>query len=228
MALGGCGVLAPPVGPQVFLTFDDQNAAPPPTRPPALPHILLIAGGPSPVLYSGERMVYTRDGVHHAYYQQAHWSERPLRRMSHLAERRLSTHTGLQAVGQSASGLRGTVLLTLRLDGLFHDDARTPGRMQLDTTAELIDWPRHTLMARRRFELSTPVAQRDAAGAAYATSALMTQWLNMLTVWVQDTLSAPASHAAPKSDAMAASFGGDSDAAMQTAPHPATKASLHD
>ncbi len=190
--LAGCGGLGGPGRSTEFFVLDDLHpafAAPgAPTAAVTSPTTLLIAGGTTPTLYDSDRMVYTRDGVGHAYYQYANWSERPLRRLLTLAERRLALEAGVQAVAPSVSGVRGDLLLTIYLDELVHDHTTQPGEMRLGTRAELLNWRRRTLLARRDFQLTAPLTRADARGANQAANQALTAWLDILTPWVKQAV----------------------------------------
>ena len=147
---------------------------------------LLIATAPVALLYDTDRMVFTRDGAAYAYYQFANWSDRPARRISQLAEARLSQRGRFASVGSTTSGLRGERLLSLRLEWLLHDDSRSPGEVRLAVTGEMIDTRTRTLLGRERFEAQARVRSRDAQGAAQAGSEALTTLLNALCDWTEN------------------------------------------
>ena len=147
--------------------------------------VLMVSTGTAPALFDSERMVFTRDGVGRSYYHHASWSGRPSRRITELAEARLSSTDDYRAVVQSVAGVRGDLLLTLRIDELTHDDSVQPGQMRLAVVAELVDWRHRRFIQRQRFEHSAPVVTADAQGASQAANVAATALLDSLAVWTR-------------------------------------------
>lgn len=180
--LAACGLnKAPRTDYQVLRDLD--SAAPPVPAAQRVPQVLMLASGVATAIYDTDRMVYSADGKSRSYFQYAFWSDRPSRTLLGLAEQRLAAAQAFRSVVLSTAGVRGDWLLTLRLEELYLDDAATPGQLRLSFSAELIDWPKRTLLARRLFSHSTPVATRDAAGVATAASEAMTVLLGELQAW---------------------------------------------
>ncbi|MFO0235623.1 MAG: ABC-type transport auxiliary lipoprotein family protein [Burkholderiales bacterium] len=174
-ALAGCGTLSNEAPRFEFFVIEDlRPIAEPPTAPPRTARSLLLTTGATQALYDSDRIVFTRDGAGRAYYQYSNWSERPARRVLALAEARLARGGGFRSVAQTLAGVRGDVVLTLRLDELIHDDATSPGAVRVAVTAEVVDWRTRTLVARRTFVQRAPVPTRDARGAAAAANVAVT------------------------------------------------------
>jgi hypothetical protein len=104
--------------------------------------------GATQALYDSDRIVFTRDGDGRAYYQYSNWSERPARRILTLTETRLARGGSFKAVAQTLAGVRGDLVMSLRLDELIHDVSRPPGTVRTTLTAELVDWRTRALAAR--------------------------------------------------------------------------------
>lgn len=168
------------------LLLDGDPSAPGAASPaaPRVDKVLLVAAGTAPTLYDTDRMVFSADGASRSYFQYGFWSERPQRRLLSLAEARLARADAFRAVALSTSGIRGELLLTLRLDALYADDAADPAQARLAFAADLIDWRSRQLLARRSFERSVPMARRDAAAFAEAASRAAGALLDELTGWV--------------------------------------------
>ncbi|HYF57913.1 MAG TPA: ABC-type transport auxiliary lipoprotein family protein [Burkholderiaceae bacterium] len=197
-ALSACGALDLGGGPRFeFYVIEDLRAGEPAPAPgPRLERALLLTTGPTPALFDSDRIVYTRDGVGRAYYQYSNWAERPLRRIVALAEQRLDRAGRFRSVAQTLSGVRGDVLLALRLDELLHDDGADPGEVRLGLGAELVDWRTRLLLGRRTIVRRARVRSRDAAGAAQAASVAVSEALDELAPWIEASLGAmPASAA---------------------------------
>jgi ABC-type uncharacterized transport system auxiliary subunit len=146
--------------------------------------VLLLANGSPASLYDTERMVFSVDGASRSYFQFGYWTERPQRRLLQLAEERLVAHRAFREVVLSTSGVRGELLLTLRLESLYLDDAADPARARLAFGAELVDWRARRLLARRRFAREADVRDHDAAAFAAAASDAMGALLGELVDWV--------------------------------------------
>jgi cholesterol transport system auxiliary component len=215
-ALTGCNVInAPPGVSPAYYQLQDLRLPGPPTSlstpasaPPAAP-VATPARAPAPgsgvlmmghvsaaALHDSDRMVYTRDGLAYAYYQFAHWSERPGKRLAVLTEQRLARSGRYAAVVPSVAGVKGDWMLQLRLDDLTHDDRRLgpegpAGRVTLSASVTLVDWRQRGLVARESFESVQPVTTADARGAAQAASRAITALLDALETWLSEVTPRP-------------------------------------
>lgn len=156
----------------------------------AKPYTLLIGPVASTAFYDGNQLAFSADGKTRAYYQFAAWTERPAKRLGMLVEKRLAGRDSFASVAQSTSGVRGQLLLNLRLDECLHDASSTPGQAHLSFTAELIDWRNRKLIARRAFEGRAPVSEPNAAAAASALSQALGGQLDALSAWVETAAAA--------------------------------------
>jgi len=192
--LAGCGTLTSTAPRFDFYVIEDlkpvPQAAASTSARPGVNRTLLLTSGPAQALFDSDRIVFTRDGAAHAYYQYSNWSERPGRRIVSLAEARLAQGGGFRSVAQTVAGVRGDQVLSLRLDELIHDDSVSPGMLRLAVTAELLDWRTRTIAARRTFSRSTRVGSQDAKGAARAASVAVTELLDELVTWTEASAAA--------------------------------------
>jgi cholesterol transport system auxiliary component len=195
LVMTGCAVLSPgdaqSIAYYVLRDLNTERAVHTPgasASGPASQTVLMIGGVTAAALHDSDRMVYTRDGAGHGYYQFAHWSERPGKRLAVLTEQRLAHSGRFAAVVQSISGVKGDWLLNLRLDELTHDVRQTPGVIRLRLSAEIVDWRQRTLLARQTFEQIVPVATHDAPGAAQAANDAVTRQLDDLQRWTTGLL----------------------------------------
>lgn len=175
---------------EFHLLRDPDADRPPPELPPAVDHVLLIDVAASPTLYESDHMVFSADGLSRSYFQFAQWSERPARSLLRLAEARLAGAKHFRTVALSSSGVRGDLLLTLRLDELYLDDSVRPGRVHLAFTATLLDWRQRKLIARRSFSAVANAPAQDAAGTTAAASQALGGLLNELVPWVAESVPA--------------------------------------
>lgn len=181
-ALAGCTLGSSPR--RDFYLLRDANAQTPAPAGPAIDKVLLIASSAMPGLYDSDRMVFSADGRSRSYFQFGYWSERPAQSLLLLAETRLVNAQRLRAVASSTSGVRGDLLLTLRLEELYLDASLDPGQVRLAVTAELLDWRERRLLARRLFRQSVAVSPRNAPDLALAGSQAVGGVLDELVGWV--------------------------------------------
>lgn len=192
-AIAGCDTLNNTAPRFDFFVIEDLRTARAPAPAARTEQTLLLTTGPTPALYDSDRIVFTPDGSSRSYYQYSNWSERPARRILALAEARLAGRGGFVAVAQTLAGVRGDLVLTLRLDDLTHDASRVPGRVNVVLGAELVSWRARRLVARESFAQSAEALTADARGAAAAASIAVTAVLDALAPWVETAAaSAPA------------------------------------
>jgi cholesterol transport system auxiliary component len=179
--LAGCGLgQAPRLD---FHLLRDAGSDAPATTGPAIDKVLLVSSGAMPGLYDSDRMVFSADGRSRSYFQFGHWGERPAQALQVLCEGRLVRSKHFRVVAASTSGVRGDLLLSLRLDELYLDASTEPGQVKLILVAELIDWRNRQLLSRRSFEQAAPVRQRDAGGLAEAASQAVGVVLGEMVAW---------------------------------------------
>lgn len=180
--LAGCGLgNAPRMDFHLLRDADLQSSA---QAGPVIDKVLLVSSVAMPGLYDSDRMVFSVDGRSRSYFQFGNWSERPAQSLLVLAETRLVRAKRFREVASSTSGVRGDLLLSLRLDELYFDASGEPGQVKLIVTAELIDWRSRQLLGRRRFDQATAVSRRDAGGVADAASQAVGVVLGEMVAWV--------------------------------------------
>jgi ABC-type uncharacterized transport system auxiliary subunit len=145
--------------------------------------VLLVAARAAPGLYDSDRMVFSADGSSRSYFQFGYWSERPAQVLQLLAENRLARAQRFRDVVSTTAGVRGDLLLSLRLDELYLDASAEPARVRLAVVAELIDWRSRQLLSRHGFDQTASVSRRDAGGLAEAASQAVGVVLGELVTW---------------------------------------------
>lgn len=189
-ALAGCGLARGPR--QDFHLLRDGGDAPAAVPPAAgIDKVLLVAANANPGLYDGDRMVFSIDGRSRSYFQFGYWSERPAQSLQLLSEARLVRSQRFREVVSSTAGVRGDLLLSLRLDELYLDASANPGEVWLIVTVELIDWRSRKLLGRHSFRHAAAVSQRDAAGLAAAASRALGSVLDELVPWAAASAGSP-------------------------------------
>lgn len=179
--LAGCSL--PQAPRQEFHLLRDGGGAAPTKTPAPIDKVLLVSAYAPPGLYGSDRMVYSADGHARAYFQFGFWSARPAQTLQALAEARLAHSQRFATVAASTAGVRGDLLLSLRLDALYLDASLDPGQVRLVVLAELIDWRQRSLLARQPLQHSAVAARRDAVGLADAASQALAALLDELVPW---------------------------------------------
>lgn len=179
--------------PHAYHVLGDPGASA--RRAEPLVSALLIQLLPADAVADTVSIAYSRRANELAFYQLASWSERPVRRLPRLLQRRLEAAGVASAVGVLGEPLRADWLLTIGIDTLHHDVAAPPGQARFALTAELFDRRSRTRIARRQFEASAPCASADSAAAAAALSQAVARVFDALVPWVERELQAAAAKA---------------------------------
>jgi cholesterol transport system auxiliary component len=154
--------------------------------------VLLVHAAAASPFYETQNLAFSRAPGQRAYYQFAGWTERPARRLTELLTRRLEALGGFRSIASSTAGVRGDVLLNLRLEEFYHDADAKPGAARIEVSAELIDIAGRTVLARRRFAQSAPVAEESARAAVAALNQATSGLLDELSAWIESTTAQPA------------------------------------
>ena len=85
-------------------------------------------------------------------------------------------------------GIGGGLILNIGVNELVHDVTNSTARVEV--TAELIERRGRSLVERRYFTKSAPVAQESASSAVAAWSRAVTELLDELVPWVEKTAEA--------------------------------------
>ena len=143
----GVGDEAPPV---VQLALRDGDGAGAAAVPRAAPIVdaLLIQAVPGDALVDTAGIAFSRRPYEYAYYQLSMWTDRPLRTLPRLLQRRLEARRVAGAVGLAGDPLRAGWLLTLGVETLVHDVATPPGVGRVALDVQLFD-RRHRARAGR-------------------------------------------------------------------------------
>lgn len=195
--LGGCvtvgiGTDSPA---HTYLALRDAGEPPPRRATPLVP-ALVIQPLPADAVADTASIAYARQPHAYSFYQQASWTERPVRQLPRLLQRRLEARGTAAAVGLAGEPLRSDLLLTLAIDALHHDVSASPSLGRLALTVELVDRRQRTRLARRSFEASVPASRVDSAAAAEALSRATGQVFDALLPWLEAELARPVPAAA--------------------------------
>jgi ABC-type uncharacterized transport system auxiliary subunit len=190
----GIGAESPP---QTYLALRDPGAAPVRRSTPVVP-ALIIQALPADALADTAGIAYARKPHEYAYYQLASWTDRPVRQLPRLLQRRLEARGTAAAIGQNGDPVRSDWLLTLSIDVLYHDVSVQPGQGRVALTAELHDRRQRQRIAQRSFEAAAPAAREDSSAGAEAMSVATAGVLDALVPWVEAELERAVA-ASPKS-----------------------------
>lgn len=128
-------------------------------------------------------MAYSRAAQQRQFYQFASWTDRPSARFVQLLNDRLQARDMFDSISQLGGGIGGNLILNVGVNEFIHD-VRT-GTARVEVTAELIERRGRTLIERRRFSASEPVAADNAPAAVAALSRASTTVLDELVPWLE-------------------------------------------
>ncbi|WP_418320346.1 ABC-type transport auxiliary lipoprotein family protein [Piscinibacter sakaiensis] len=174
--------------PHTQLRLTDAAAAQPTRRAEPLIAALLIQPLPADALTDTTSIAYARRDNEFAFYQFASWTERPVRQVPRLLQRRLEARGIAGAVGLLGDPLRADWLLTVAVQTLHHDASMTPGTGRLAMTVELFDRRGRIRVARRHFETAAATTREDAPAAAAAMSKAVALAFDELLPWLEAEL----------------------------------------
>lgn len=174
--------------PHAHLRLTDAAAAPPVTLATPLVPALLVQALPADALADTVSIAYARERNRFQFYQLSSWTERPVRLVPRLLQRRLEARGLAGAVALLGEPVRADWLLTLAIDTLHHDLTTTPGRGRMAMTVELIDRRERRRIARQQFATDVTTTSDDAAGAAAALSLALAQTFDAMLPWIEAAL----------------------------------------
>jgi cholesterol transport system auxiliary component len=184
LTLGGCFSLGTHKDvPIVTYQLRDDGTVTPSTQ--SNPRSLLLLPTTSDAFYDTTSMAFSRAPDTRGLYQFALWTERPARRLTSLLLARLDAEHAFVSVAQAGSSVKGDWLLDTRLLAFYHDAVTPPGSVRVALRAEVVDLRSRSLIARKRFDVSVPVASYDAAGAAQAFNRATGTMLDQVSRWLQ-------------------------------------------
>ncbi|WP_164886928.1 ABC-type transport auxiliary lipoprotein family protein [Piscinibacter defluvii] len=175
-----------------FALRDAGAGAAPARRAQTVVPALVIQAVPADALGDTTAIAYSRRPGEYAFYQLASWTERPVRALPRLLQRRLEASGLAGAVGLAGEPLRSDWLLQLGVDAVVHDLASEPGAGRIALTLELFDRRSRTRVARRSFEASVPAQRADSAAAVAALSQALAQVFDAALPWLEAELQRPA------------------------------------
>ncbi|MFZ2650983.1 MAG: ABC-type transport auxiliary lipoprotein family protein [Burkholderiaceae bacterium] len=149
---------------------------------------LLIQLQPGDAMADTASMAYSPRANEFAFYQFATWTERPVRQLPRLLQRRLEARGTAAAVGLIGEPLRAQWLLNLAIVSLHHDVSSPPGSARFVLNAELFDRRSRARLAQRQFEVQVPSARADSAAAAEAMSRAVGRSFDALVPWLESEL----------------------------------------
>ena len=186
--LAGCsGLSAPPAQRYFVLETAPSRLA---TGPMQRDAMLLVAPTTAASFYDGEEIIYSRRSGERAYYQLSSWTEPPNRSLAPLLAARIAASGAFRGAVETASSVRGSLLLRTHLVELYHDAVSSPGTARATVSAELSDPAGRSLLAQRSFSASVPVASYDAPGAVQGFGRVLGQLLDEVAAWATQVAAA--------------------------------------
>lgn len=177
VGLGGEG------SPQAQYRLEDLSPTKVQARPTTVDRRLLVSAMPSESIGDTYSMAYTRAKQQRQFYQFASWSDRPSARIVQLLTERIEARNIFESVSRLGGGIGGGLILNVGVNEFIHD-VRT-GTARVELTAELIERRGRTLVERKRFIASAPVAAENAPAAVAAMSRALTALFDELVPWLE-------------------------------------------
>lgn len=179
--LAGCGGLGAPPAHRYFVL------EPAPSRlaggTPQRDAMLLVAPTTAASFYDTQEIIYSRRPGERAYYQLSSWTEPPNRGLANLLAARIAQSGAFRGAVETASGVRGGLLLRTHLVEIYHDAASAPGTARVALVAELTDPAGRALLAQRSFSAAVPVTSYDAPGAVRGFGQALGPLLDEVAAW---------------------------------------------
>lgn len=147
---------------------------------------LLISQTSASPFYDTQSLVFSRAPDQRAYYQFSAWTERPGNRLTELLIRRLHARRSFRWVATTTAGAAGDLVLSSRLEELYHDASANPGSVRVELTAILVDREQRAVIAQRRFAHSAQTGADNASAAVAAFNRAVTALLTEESAWVED------------------------------------------
>lgn len=157
-------------------------------RPEPVVNALLVQPQPGDPMAETLSMAYSRRADEYAFYQLASWTERPVRQLPRLLQRRLEARGVAGAVGLIGDPLQADWLLAIRIDTMFHDVSSPPGEVRFAMTADVFDRRSRMRVAHRQFQSNVPTAVANSAAAAQALSIAVARTFDELVPWTETQL----------------------------------------
>lgn len=189
--LAGCMSL-PEVPTREYYVLEDPGGAGTAKPEVSSGRVLLVNPSTASPFYDTQSLVFSRAPGQRAYYQFAGWTERPGRAVGELLARRLEAGGAFRAIAATTAGVRGDVVLHIRLEEFYHDVTGKPGSVRIEVTGVLVEPVARTLIARRRFVQGGPVAEENAQAAVAAFNRATAALLDEMSEWVVRSAAAPA------------------------------------
>ncbi len=186
LASSGCSIFGADLPARTWYELTDlQVGAAPVPEAKGNSLVLLISPVSESSFYDGTAIAFSRQSGARAYYQYAAWTERPVKRLAQMLEHRLAARHSFGTVAQATAGVRGDLLLNLRLEEIYFDAAQPPGSARVAVTAELLDWRVRKVIERKRFERVATADSEDPARAAAGFNRAITGVLDELSAWLE-------------------------------------------
>lgn len=181
--LSGC-LASGSVPPREYYVLADLGTPAASARGPRIDSVLLVSTTSVGAFYDTQSLVFSRVPGQRAYYQFAAWTERPGRKLTELLITRLSADNAFRSVASTTAGAKGDLILNTRLEELYVDASARPASVRITLAAELVDLGQGVIIARHRFEKSTPTVGDSASEAVVAFDNAATALLGEVSAWV--------------------------------------------
>lgn len=134
------------------------------------------------------RIVFSEAPNTRAAYTSAEWVESPPRALENILVRRMQCAGLFRSVERRTSMVRTDYQLTVHLNDFFYNAIRSPGYVQIEGTAELIDLKTRRAVARRDLNINEEVAAVDIQSAVQAFQRASSTLGDELNSWLGEVM----------------------------------------
>jgi len=145
---------------------------------------LLVFSSSVAAFYDTLQIAYSRTPGTRDYYQFSSLTETPAKALNAMLLSELERSGAFRSVASATSGISGNLLLTTKLEEIFHEASAPPGTARVTLSAQLSDPIGRKLIARRTFTASSDVSSFDAEGAVAGMRAALASAVAEEAAWV--------------------------------------------
>jgi ABC-type uncharacterized transport system auxiliary subunit len=149
-------------------------------------HTLAVGEIRASGLLSGNRILFSRDGLSRGYYQLAKWSEPPGNRVQAELIQRLERSGNFLSVTRAGGLATSDLLLDLELLDAYHDISFEPGTVRVSLRVELISLREGKVLRSVLLNESSTATEYSAKGAVEGMQRAFSLMFERLETWLRD------------------------------------------
>lgn len=184
--LGGCFSVDLGGGEDRLLSYVLADARPVMVpRAEVIPITLIVQGLSGDPMGNSSSIAYSLAPGQRELYQLSRWTERPIIALPRLLMQRLVTRNSFQGVAILGEGVGGELGLGIAIESIYYDASSSPGTVQLNVRADLIERNTRELVARRNFNAGADLSVVGPAAVVDAMSVAVADVFDALIIWLE-------------------------------------------